>query len=252
MSRISRKYYISSFLHIMVQGINREYIFQKDYFKNLYIKLTNEKFDESNIHLIAFTIMENHAHFLISYEKIEDVSNCMHKINQTFAQMYNKIEDRVGYVFRDRYKCEQIKDESHLYNVLAYIHFNPYKAKLIEKLADYKYSSYIDYIKGNIDKEKAYMIFNTYEYKEIFIKLHKEYFDKYLKSMTVEKTYNDVINEFKLKNKIKSTRIITKENNLLIDLILELENKTTLNDKQIAEVLGIGKNRIGYLKNKLK
>ena len=24
---------------------NREYIFQKDYFKNLYIKLTNEKFD---------------------------------------------------------------------------------------------------------------------------------------------------------------------------------------------------------------
>jgi len=176
----------------------------------------------------------------------------MHKINQTFAQMYNKIEDRVGYVFRDRYKCEQIKDESHLYNVLAYIHFNPYKAKLIEKLADYKYSSYIDYIKGNIDKEKAYMIFNTYEYKEIFIKLHKEYFDKYLKSMTVEKTYNDVINEFKLKNKIKSTRIITKENNLLINLILELENKTTLKDKQIAEVLEIGKNRIGYLKNKLK
>ena len=57
MSRISRKNYISSFLHIMVQGINREYIFQKDYFKNLYIKLTNEKFDESNIHLIAFTIM---------------------------------------------------------------------------------------------------------------------------------------------------------------------------------------------------
>ena len=47
---------------------------------------------------LSFTIMENHAHFLISYEKIEDVSNCMHKINQTFAQMYNKIEDRVGYV----------------------------------------------------------------------------------------------------------------------------------------------------------
>ena len=49
----------------------------------------------------------------------------------------------------------------------------------------------------------------------------------------------------KLKNKIKSTRIITKENNLLINLILELENKTTLKDKQIAEVLEIGKNRIG-------
>lgn len=252
MSRISRKNYLSSFLHIMVQGINREYIFQKDYFKNLYINLTNEKFNENNIYLLAFAIMENHAHLLIRYEKIEDVSNCMHEINQTFAQMYNKVENRVGYVFRDRYKCEQIKDESHLYNVLAYIHFNPYKAKLIEKLADYKYSSYVDYIKGNIEKEKVYMVFNTYEYKEIFIELHKEYFNKYLKNVTIKKTYNDVINEFKLKNKIESTKIITKENNLLINLIFELENKTNLNDKQIAEVLGIGKNRIGYLKNKLK
>ena len=135
---------------------------------------------------------------------------------------------------------------------MAYIHFNPYKAKLIEKLADYKYSSYVDYIKGNIEKEKVYIVFNTYEYKEIFIELHKEYFDKYLKNVTIEKTYNDVINEFKLKNKIESTKIITKENNLLINLIFELENKTNLNDKQIATVLGIGKNRIGYLKNKLK
>ena len=96
------------------------------------------------------------------------------------------------------------------------------------------------------------MVFNTYEYKEIFIELHKEYFDKYLKNVTIKKTYNDVINEFKLKNKIESTKIITKENNLLINLIFELENKTNLNDKQIAEVLGIGKNRIEYLKNKLK
>ena len=47
-------------------------------------------------------------------------------------------------------------------------------------------------------------------------------------------------------------QIISKENNLLINLIFELENNTNLNDKQIAEVLGIGKNRIGYLKNKLK
>ena len=44
---------------------------------------------------------------------------------------------------------------------------------------------------------------------------------------------------------------IVKENNLLIQLILELENNTNLNDKQITELLKIGKNRIAYLKNKL-
>ncbi len=252
MPRIGRKYYISSFLHIMVQGINKEYIFQKDYFKKLYLKLINENFNKEDIHLIAYVIMENHAHILINYNNIANVSDCMHTINQTFAQMYNKIKGRVGYVFRDRYKCEQIKDEAHLYNVLAYIHFNPYKAKLIKKLADYKYSSYKDYISGSINIKDAYIIFNTYEYKDIFMELHKEYFEKYVKDSLVEKTYIDVINEFKIKNKINSIRTITKENNLLISLVLELENKTDLKDKQIAEILKIGKNRIRNLKNKLK
>lgn len=252
MPRTGRKNYISSFLHIMVQGINREYIFKKDVFKKLYVKLMNEEFQKFDINLLAYAIMENHTHILIKYTKIEDVSYCMHKINQTFAQIYNKSEDRVGYVFRDRYKCEQIIDEAHLYNVLAYIHFNPYKARLVEKLADYNYSSYKDYISGKIDREKVYIIFNAYEYKEIFKDLHKEYFDKYLKNVIIKKSYVDVIDEFKLKNKINSINIITKENNLLINLILELENNTDLNDKQISELLGIGKNRISCLKKKLK
>lgn len=251
MSRINRKYYISSFLHIMVQGINKEEIFKNDFYKNLYLKLINENIEESNLRILAYAIMSNHAHILLKYSKIENVSEFMHKVNQNFAQIYNKMENRVGYVFRGRYRCEQIKDEAHLYNVLAYIHFNPYKAKIANRLSDYKFSSYNDYINGNIEKEKIYMIFNTYDYKDIFKKLHKEYFNKYLEKEKNKRTYNEVIKEFKDKNKINSIELIVKENNLLIQLILELENNTNLNDKQITELLKIGKNRIAYLKNKL-
>ena len=251
MSRINRKYYISSFLHIMVQGINKEEIFKNDFYKNLYLKLINENIEESNLIILAYAIMSNHAHILLNYSKIENVSEFMHKVNQNFAQIYNKMENRVGYVFRGRYRCEQIKDEAHLYNVLAYIHFNPYKAKIANRLSDYKFSSYNDYINGNIEKEKIYMIFNTYDYKDIFKKLHKEYFNKYLEKEKNKRTYNEVIKEFKDKNKINSIELIVKENNLLIQLILELENNTNLNDKQITELLKIGKNRIAYLKNKL-
>lgn len=251
MSRINRKYYISSFLHIMVQGINKEDIFKNDFYKNLYLKLINENIEESNLKILAYTIMSNHAHILLNYSKIENVSEFMHKVNQNFAQIYNKMENRVGYVFRGRYRCEQIKDEAHLYNVLAYIHFNPYKAKIVNRLSEYKFTSYNDYINGNIEKEKIYMIFKTYDYKDIFKKLHKEYFNKYLEKEKNKRSYNEVIKEFKDKNKINSIELIVKENNLLIQLILELENNTNLNDKQITELLKIGKNRITYLKNKL-
>ena len=252
MPRINRKYYTSSFLHIMVQGINKEDIFKNDLYKNLYIKLINETLEEFKLKILAYVIMSNHAHILLSYNNIDNISKFMHKINQFFAQMYNKNENRVGYVFRGRYRCEQIKDEDHLYNVIAYIHFNPIKANITNKLSEYKFSSYIQYIRGNVEKEKVYMIFNTYDYKILFLKLHQDYYENYLKKQRNKKSYEDVIREFKDRNKISSMKLILKEKNLLIHLILDLEDNTNLSDKQICEILKIGKNRITNLKKKLK
>lgn len=251
MPRINRKDYISSFLHIMVQGINKEDIFKEDFYKELYIGLIDENIKQFDLNNSGYAIMDNHAHLLLNYLKIENVSKFMHKINQRFAQIYNMKEKRVGYVFRGRYRCEQIKDEAHLYNVLAYIHFNPVKANKVKYLIDYKFSSYSKYINGNIEKEIPYMIFKTYDYKTIFINLHKVYFEKYVKNYKKIKDYKDVIKEFKSKNKIVTTELIVKEKNLLFQLILELENSTNLNDKQISKILNIGKNRIRTLKSKI-
>lgn len=249
MSRVNRKYYISSFLHIMVQGINKEEIFKTDFYKNLYIKLMKTMQIEFDIEILAYVIMNNHSHILLYYENIEDVSKFLGRLNQKFAQLYNKNEDRVGYVFRGRYRCEQITDISHLYNVLPYIHFNPYKAGIVSNLSDYKFSSYNQYLNDKVDKEKGFILFNTYDYKEVFLKVHEEYFDKVLNKKL---TCIDVIEDYKKRNKIHTTGLILKENNLLIELILELQEKTRLTNKEISEFLGIGKNRITNLKKLVK
>ena len=248
MSRINRKYYISSFLHIMVQGINKEEIFKTDFYKSLYIKLMKTMQSNFKIEILAYAIMNNHAHILIYYQNVEDVSRFIGRLNQKFAQIYNKNESRVGYVFRGRYRCEQINDIVHLHNVLPYIHFNPYKAGIVSNLLDYKFSSYIEYINGKVDKKKGYILFNTYDYKDLFVKLHKEYFDKISnKKWTCE----DIIMDYKKKNKINTTEIILKENTLLIELILEIKEKTRLSNKEISDFLEIGKNRITNLKKSL-
>lgn len=245
MSRINRKYYISSFLHIMVQGINKEKIFKTDFYKNLYIKLMKTIQSDFNIEILAYVVMDNHSHILLYYENVEEVSKFIGRLNQKFAQIYNKSENRVGYVFRGRYRCEQINDIEHLHNVLPYIHFNPYKAGIVNDLLDYKFSSYPQYLKGKINREKRLILFDTYDYKELFVKAHKEYFDKILNRKV---TCEDVIRDYKKRNKINTTALILKDNNLLIDLILEIKEKTRLTNKEISEFLGIGKNRITNLK----
>ena len=39
MSRIPRKYLETSFFHVMLQGINKEYIFKNERYINMYLKL---------------------------------------------------------------------------------------------------------------------------------------------------------------------------------------------------------------------
>lgn len=248
MPRVNRKYYISSFLHIMVQGINKEEIFKTDFYKNLYIRLMETIQSDFDIEILAYAIMNNHSHVLLYYNNIEDVSKFIGRLNQKFAQLYNKNENRVGYVFRGRYQCEQITDISHLHNVLPYIHFNPYKAGIVRNLIEYKFSSYPQYLNDKVDIEKGFILFNTYDYKELFIQVHQEYYKKILnKKLTCE----EIVLDYKKRNKINTTEMILKDNNLLIGLILELQEKTRLTNKEICGFLGIGKNRITNLKKKV-
>lgn len=248
MPRVNRKYYISSFLHIMVQGINKEEIFKTDFYKNLYIRLMETIQSDFDIEILAYAIMNNHSHVLLYYNNIEDVSKFIGRLNQKFAQLYNKNENRVGYVFRGRYKCEQITDISHLHNVLPYIHFNPYKVGIVRNLIEYKFSSYPQYLNDKVDLEKGFILFNTYDYKGLFIQVHQEYYKKILnKKLTCE----EIVLDYKKRNKINTTEMILKDNNLLIGLILELQEKTRLTNKEICEFLGIGKNRITNLKKKV-
>ena len=121
MPRIARKDMISSYIHVITQGINKEDIFKKSKYKNKYIKLVEKTFEKySDLYLLGYCIMSNHAHFLIYTKDYETLSKAMLRINTTYGIFYNKEEERVGYVFRDRYYTQQIKDESHLYNAFVY------------------------------------------------------------------------------------------------------------------------------------
>ena len=64
-SRQVRETLESSFFHVMVQGIRKEYIFSKEQYIRMYLKLLNEKRKELKIKVIAYCIMNNHAHLLI-------------------------------------------------------------------------------------------------------------------------------------------------------------------------------------------
>lgn len=168
-SREARKYEDSSFFHVIVQGINKEYIFKEEIFKNKYLEHINKFSKELNINIIAYCIMDNHAHILIMSKDIVNLSKFMQKTNSMYAKYYNYLKERVGYVFKDRFLSEPIDNKRYFIKCIKYIHLNPVKAKIVTNIRDYKYSSYNYYLKKeNIEKNKLLKELLTNEdYKEI-------------------------------------------------------------------------------------
>ena len=162
MPRIAREKLESKYFHVMVQGIAKDYIFLKNEYKEKYIEFINKYKNKFNIKVFAYCIMENHAHFLLFIKDVNDMSSFMHKINTLYAMFYNKeLNNRVGHVFRNRFKSEEITNNAYLSNCIKYIHNNPIKAGIVKNPKEYKYSSYNDYFykKGiTLDKNLRRMV----------------------------------------------------------------------------------------------
>lgn len=250
MPRIARKSLGTSFFHVIVQGINKEYIFyQKEYIEK-YLELINKHKENYNIEILAYCIMNNHAHLLIYAEDYMEMGKFMHKINCIYAQYYNNIENRVGVLFRNRYVSEPIYKEEYLLNCINYIHNNPVKANIVSKCSDYKYSSFNEYIKDEgVAKSKILKeVFGELNWSDIFNILDDTVIFNDIEYNS-EEIIEMVIHRYE-KDTGKSLQEIINNELLFMRLIKILKDDYKITYTQIAKKCKITKNKINYFLRK--
>lgn len=250
MSRKPRYCIEAPYYHVMVQGINKEYILKTDSQKSIYLKIANKCMKEEGIDIIAYCVMGNHTHFLVKSQKQEDLSYCMKRINVAFAKIYNKENSRVGYVFRDRFKAEPIYETYRLHNCIKYIHMNPVKAGICQKQIDYNFSSYKKYCDKLrfIDTDLYNEIFHTKEeYEEVIsekeVNAKKEYY--------IEEPYsvlelNEWVKRFLGKNNFSHIDIYINKD-LLKSIVINMKNECGVSNKEIADFLKINNQKVGRI-----
>lgn len=238
MPRKPRIYLKTNFFHVINQGVNREYIFNNDINKKQYIKLLFDNKDKYDIDIISFAIMDNHFHLLIYAEKIEELSQYMKKVNGVYALMYNKTNNRVGPVFRERFKSQPIYDERYLFQCILYIHRNPIKAGITFNLDEYEFASTTQYSLKKVTKilNKNIIIMEENE-KQDFLEVEKE--------MTEEEVKN-IINKIIVQTKkdMHITSIDKKDKKVTIKLVDEIRKNTGITMERIAKYLGISKSMV--------
>ncbi len=147
MPRQARQTSETGIYHLLVRGINRGTIFHDDQDRLRYLDTLARIAKDNNVLILGYCLMDNHAHLLLK-EGTKTISNLMHRLNASYAYYYNWKYERVGHVFQNRFKSENVEDDIYLKIVIRYIHQNPVKAGMVKRAEEYRWSSCKDYYAG--------------------------------------------------------------------------------------------------------
>ena len=246
MARVARMNFQTSFFHVITQGINKEYIFNKKEYIEEYIRLIKQFKREYNVSVLAYCIMNNHAHLLLYVKKIDEMTKFMHKIDGLYAQYYNKAEHRVGIVFRNRYVSEPIYTEEYLAKCIKYIHMNPVKAKIVNKCEDYKYSTFKEYYNGSIDEFQILINIFGKNYLDLFNNVEEDVLFKDI-DINRDEFMNFGINKFLLLRNMSLDEVLETRNNKK-ELVKFLKNEYKIRYSEMMKRLNISKGEMQGLK----
>ncbi len=162
--------YPDKFYHIYNRGNNREIIFPKEmnysYFLSKYKLFCSPLFNT-----YAYCLMPNHFHFAIQVKSEKEIAKQFQsserssvkklkneklteemlqffiskEVNHFFvayAKAINKQENRVGSLFQNRFRHDEIDSTEYLINTIRYIHMNPVKHQFVKSVEDWMHTSY--------------------------------------------------------------------------------------------------------------
>ncbi|UII22831.1 transposase [Fulvivirga ligni] len=151
--------------HVFNRGNDRQNIFfqEENY---LFFLRKMRKYIEPSVDILAYCLMPNHFHLLIYIEESKFISSAALSkafviVLRSYTQAINKRFERSGSLFQQKTKAKNLSYNGNEASFICfqYIHQNPLKARLVEKMEEWEFSSFRDYAqlrKGTLcNKSKA-------------------------------------------------------------------------------------------------
>jgi REP element-mobilizing transposase RayT len=98
-----------------------------------------------DVDIIAYALMESHVHLFI-HDRFKNISVFMMNLHGHYARYYNRINERVGHVFGERFNNKLVMADVYGKWLSRYVHRQATEAGIVVDPADYQWSSYRTYI----------------------------------------------------------------------------------------------------------
>lgn len=143
--------------HVFNRGNNKQPIFFKPE-NYLYFLDGIKRYLVPCCDIFAWCLMPNHFHLLISANETsipiikdgsferQQFSQGIKQLLSSYTKAINKQEGRTGSLFQQKTKAIIADKHDHAHTVFHYIHQNPFKAGLVNRMEDWPHSSFNDYL----------------------------------------------------------------------------------------------------------
>lgn len=134
-----------AFYHVTLRGNHRQDIFVQSADRQILNEIVAEVMEQFGARLHAYCWMTNHIHALIQVSDVP-LGSLMLRIAGRYARTIQAGLHTTGHLFEKRYQPVLVDQDEYLLQLLRYIHFNPVRARLVEFLDHYPWSSHRVYL----------------------------------------------------------------------------------------------------------
>ena len=153
--------------HVTSRGDRREEIYLDDEDRRLWLEIFGAVCERFNWRCHARCLMSNHYHIVV--ETVDgNLSKGMRQLNGVCTQTHNRRLNRVGHFYQGRFKGILVDKESYLLELSRYVVLNLLRAKMVDQLNQWRWSSYrsmigravvpdwlkVDWLLGHIAKQR--------------------------------------------------------------------------------------------------
>lgn len=146
MGRRIRVEYAGATYHVYSRGNRRAPVFRAPEEYEAYLEDLARLSKQHGIAVLAFCLMSNHPHLcLCAQEGGDPLSALMQRLNLRHVQRYNRRHHVRGHLNESRYRAQVVESDRYLLTLVRYIHNNPVKARMVERMEEWVYSSHRAY-----------------------------------------------------------------------------------------------------------
>ena len=244
MTRVARGSIFSGakHFHVLTDGLPGLDVFREPNMKNFYLITVEEKAKDTGVSVLAYCVMQNHSHLIVTSDDVQNISEFMRRVNTTYAKFFNRINGRSGYVFNGRYESDALKTPDEILAAIYFVHNNPVKARVAVNSGEYLYSSAKDYLNqlSFIDYKELKRLFKKVPELSSYGGSTDEYKFKEAKPYeNCDDVLMDLIRRFNITDKAA-----LQDPELLKTIIYELQTRSCVSLRDVAVLVGLDREKI--------